>query len=109
MPGSAAEDYDAAASGIPKFSTVSAHHFEGLSEEIQIVTGSLNGLGSMDYEMVTVEPVADHMLWRFPDPRTMREKFGPIYAIEDPFPRERYAGRGYHREEDVDLDRVAGG
>jgi uncharacterized Fe-S center protein len=109
MPGSAAEDYDAIASGIPKFSAVSAHRFEGLSEEIQIVTGSVNGLGTMDYELVTVDPVADETLWSFPDPRTMRRKFGPIYAVDDPFPRERHAGRGYHREEDVDLDSVAGG
>jgi hypothetical protein len=108
MPSSAAEDYDAADSGTRKFTTVSAHNFEDLSEEIQIVTGSINGLGSMDYEMVTVDPVSDHSLWRFPDRRTLREKFGPIYAIDDPFPRERHAGHGYHREEQVDLDRVAG-
>ena len=58
MPGSAAEDYEAEAPGTPKFTTVSAHSFENLSEEIQIVTGSLNGLGSLEYEMVTVDPVA---------------------------------------------------
>ena len=108
MPGSAAEDYEAAAPGTRKFSTVSTHSLEGLSEEIQIVTGSINGLGSMDYEMVTVDPVADQMLWKFPDPRTNRDKFGPMYAADNPFPRERYAGHGYHREDEVDLDRVAG-
>ena len=109
MPGSAAEDYEAADAGTPKFTTVSAHNFEGLSEEIQIVTGSLNGLGSMEYEMVTVDPVADTTIWQFPDRRTLRKKFGPIYAIDDPFPRERHEGRGYDRREQVDLSRVAGG
>ena len=108
MPGSAAEDYEAADAGTPKFTTVSAHNFEGLSEEIQIVTGSLNGLGSMEYEMVTVDPVADTTIWQFPDRRTLRAKFGPIYAIDDPFPRDRHEGRGYDRKEQVDLDRVAG-
>jgi uncharacterized Fe-S center protein len=109
MPGSAAEDYGADAPGTPKFTHVSAHNLEGVDEEIQIVTGSINGLGSMDYEMVTVGPLADQGLWRFPDHRTLREKFGPIYAADDPFPRERYGGRGYHREEAVDLDRVVSG
>ena len=72
------------------------------------MTGSINGLGSLEYEMVTVEPVADQTLWQFPDHRTMRAKFGPIYARDDPFPRERYAGHGYRREDQVDLDRVTG-
>jgi hypothetical protein len=109
MPGSSAEDYGAAAPGAKKFTAASAPGFEGLSEEIQLVTGSINGLGSMEYEMVTVEPVADLTLWQFPDQRTMREKFGPIYAIDDPFPKERFAGQGYHRQDKVDLDRVVGG
>jgi uncharacterized Fe-S center protein len=109
MPGSAAEDYGAADPGTPKFTAIASASFEDLNEEIQIVTGSLNGLGSMHYEMVTVEPVADLSLWQFPDHRTMREKFGPIYAIDDPFPRERHAGQGYLRASDVDLDRVIGG
>jgi len=62
----------------------------------------------LDYEIVTVEPVADRTLWQFPDRRTMSNKFGPIYAIDDPFPSERFEGRGYDRKDQVDLDRVAG-
>jgi uncharacterized Fe-S center protein len=108
MPGSAAEDYGADAPGAKKFTAASAVSFEGLSEEIQLVTGSINGLGSMEYEMVTVEPVADQTLWQFPDHRTMRDKFGPLYAVDNPFPSERHGGQGYHREQEVDLDRVAG-
>ena len=108
MPGSAAEDYGATAPGVRKFTAASAPSFEGLSEEIQLVSGEINGLGSMTYEMVTVDPVADQTLWRFPDRRTLREKFGPVYAIDNPFPVENHAGRGFHRLEHVDLDRVAG-
>ena len=108
MPGSAAEEYGADAVGVKKFTAAAAPAFEGLSEEIQLVTGSINGLGSLGYEMVTVDPVVDQTLWQFPDHRTMRGKFGPIYARDDPFPCERYAGQGYRREEQVDLDRVTG-
>jgi hypothetical protein len=108
MPGSAAEDYEAQAPGTPKFTTVSAHSFENLSEEIQIVTGSINGLGSLDYEIEIADPVADRSLWQFPDHRTLREKFGPIYAKDNPFPRERHGGQGYLRKEEVDLERVSG-
>jgi hypothetical protein len=107
MPGSAAEDYEAHEPGTPKFTNVSAHSFENLSEEIQIVTGSLNGLGSLEYEIVTADPVADHTTWQFPDRRTLREKFGPIYAKDDPFPRERHGGQGYDRKPLVDLERVS--
>ena len=39
--------------------------------------------------------------------RTLREKFGPIYAKDDPFPRDRYGGHGYLREERVDLSLVS--
>ncbi len=108
VPGSAAEDYDASAPGAIKFSPVAGRNFDDISEEIQLVTGSLNGLGSLDYELVTVEPVADERLWRFPDLRTMRDKFGRLYAKEDPFPRDRHGGRGYLREDGVDMDAVTG-
>jgi len=107
VPGSAAEDYEAQEPGTHKFTTVSAHSFENLSEEIQIVTGSLNGLGSLEYEIEIADPVADQSLWQFPDHRTLREKFGPIYAKDNPFPRERYGGQGYKRKAEVDLERVA--
>jgi hypothetical protein len=109
MPGSAAEDYGALDPGTQKFTTVSAHSFEGLSEEIQLTTGSLNGLGSLEYDVVTVDPLTDQSLWQFPDRRTLRQKFGPIYARDDPFPRDRHQGHGYLRETHVDLSKVAGG
>ena len=52
-------------------------------------------------------PVEDTSLWTFPDHRTLRAKFGPIYAKDDPFPRERYGGQGYNRKAEVDLERVS--
>jgi hypothetical protein len=108
VPGSAAEDYEAIAAGTHKFTAASAHGAEGMSEEIQILTGAINGLGSLEYDMVTVGPVEEQGLWQFPDHRSLRAKFGPIYARDSPFPRERYGGQGYLREEGVDLDRVTG-
>ena len=108
MPGSAAEDYDALEPGTQKFTSVSAHSYEELNEEVQLVTGSLNGLGTMEYEMVTVDPVADRSLWMYPDRRSLREKYGPIYAKDDPFPRERCNGEGFRRVAEVDLDKVLG-
>jgi len=107
MPGSAAEDYEATAPGAKKFTAASAVHVEDLSEEIQIEAGVLNGLGSKDYEMVEVVP-GDQAYWGFPDRRSMRTKFGRLYRKEDPFPRERYQGQGFDRQEEVDLARVAG-
>jgi len=108
MPGSASEDYGASEPGTKKFTAASAVHFSGLSEEIQIETGAINGLGTKEYEMVDVEPLSDQSLWQFTDQRSMRDKFGPIYAKEDPFPRERYEGQGFHRAAQVDLEGVAG-
>ena len=72
----------------------------------QIVAGSLNGLGSLEYEIVTADPVADQSLWQWPDRRTLREKFGRIYAKDNPFPRERHGGQGYKRKALVDLEKV---
>ncbi|MBM3187490.1 MAG: DUF362 domain-containing protein [Chloroflexi bacterium] len=106
MPGSAAEDYGAGEPGCRKFTAASAVHFSGLSEEIQIETGAINGLGSKEYEIVAIEPLADSTYWRFPDARPAGEKYARLYAKEDPFPRERYAGQGFDRKPEVDLDRV---
>ncbi len=107
MPGSAAFDYEAGESGAHKFSAASAVHYEDISEEIQLHTGALNGLGSLEYELVTVPPLANASLYSYPDARRNREKYGPIFAKEDPFPGELYDGKGYHRVDVVDLDRVS--
>ena len=108
MPGSAAEDYEATDPGARKFTAASAVNVPDMSEEIQIEAGVINGLGSKEYEMVEVAPPADQRPWRFPDRRSMRTKFGRLYRKEDPFPRERYQGQGFDRQEEADLGRVAG-
>jgi hypothetical protein len=107
MPGSAAEDYGAAEVGTHKFSAASAVQFHDFSEEIQIETGVLNGLGSKTYELVEVAPSRDSRLWAFPDQRSNREKFGPLFAKDNPFPYERHQGQGFLRAEEVDLDKVS--
>lgn len=107
MPGSAAEDYGASQAGARKFTAASAVQFTGFSEEIQIETGVLNGLGHKAYEIVEVAPSADSHLWAFPDQRPNGEKYAPIYVKDDPFPSERYGGQGFLRTKEVDLERVS--
>ncbi|MBC7237790.1 MAG: hypothetical protein H5T69_18260 [Chloroflexi bacterium] len=107
MPGSAAFDYEAGQPGDHKFSAASAVHYEGISEEIQLRTGALNGLGSLEYELVTVPPLADAGLYRYPDARPNRRKYGTIFAKEDPFPGALYEGHAYKRVDEVDLDLVS--
>ncbi|MBN1402036.1 MAG: DUF362 domain-containing protein, partial [Anaerolineae bacterium] len=107
IPGSAAEDYGAGDPGDKKFTAASAVHHSGISEEIQIETGAINGLGSKEYELVDVEPLKDGRLWQFPDVRMPLEKYAHIYAKDDPFPRERHAGHGFLRETVIDLERVS--
>ena len=107
VPGSATEDYGALDPGPRKFTAASSVRVPDLSEEIQIQTGAINGLGSMEYEIIEVEPLADS-IWRFPDHRSNRSRFGRLFAKEDPFPRRKHGGQGFQREVEVDLERVAG-
>ena len=107
IPGSAAEDYGAADPGAKKFTAASAIYHSGVSEEIQIETGAINGLGSKEYEIVDVEPMTDSSLWHFPDLRLPGPKYARLYAKEDPFPWERHEGRGFARSEGVDLESVS--
>ena len=55
MPGSIADDFDLLDPGTRKFETVSAT-VHGLSEETQINTGTLNGLGNREYTLIDTEP-----------------------------------------------------
>jgi uncharacterized Fe-S center protein len=105
IPGSSAEEMDALDVGINKFE-ICAPLLSGLHEDIHVNTGEINGLGVRNYEIVPVknQPAAS---FNFPpDPRPigvrMREKFDKIPI----FPKERYDGRGYLREDEVDLDYV---
>ncbi|MFC1899130.1 DUF362 domain-containing protein [Chloroflexota bacterium] len=105
VPGSRAEEMDVMEPGNRKFETC-ATMMAGLSEEIQIVTGEINGLGSSKYDLVEVEPKtrAD---FAFPlDPRWIGPRFKKLYKKLQPFPYDRHNGLGYLREEEVDLERV---
>jgi uncharacterized Fe-S center protein len=107
IPGSASEDYGAIDPGSKKFTAASSVRVADLSEEIQIRTGAIIGLGTMDYEIVEVTPPAYRTLWQFPDSRSVRKRFSRIYTKEDPFPRERFEGQGFDRRDKVDLAQVS--
>ncbi len=103
--GSTAEEMDVLDTGKRKFERCSTT-MAGLSEEIQINTGEIIGLGTRQYELV---PVAEKERADFafpPDSRPSRVRFGDLYAKLQPFPYDRYDGKGFLREEEVDLERV---
>jgi hypothetical protein len=105
MPGSLSDDFDLLEPGHRRFETVSAT-IHGLSEETQINTGALNGLGSREYVLVDTEPqpMARHV---FPlDNRPTGQRFGQKFLKFTPFPYERYDGQGFLREQEVDTEYV---
>ena len=105
MPGSIAEDFDLLEAGEKKFETVSAT-VHGLSEEAQINTGTLNGLGSRDYNLVEAEPQpASRHLFAL-DKRPSGVRFGAKFMKFSPFPYDRYDGQGFLREPEVDTEFV---
>ena len=102
-PGSMAETMGASNPGDAKFEAAAAT-FHGQSEVASINTGHTNGLGSRDYELVDVEP-GDPEKFRFPyDRRPSRQRFKETFEKFTPFPYDRHGGRGYAREEEVDLE-----
>jgi len=105
VQGSTADEMDVLDCGKRKFETCSPL-LAGLSEEIQLNTGEIIGLGTRQYELV---PVAEKKMEDFafsPDPRFSKVRFGDLYAKFQPFPYDRYEGKGFLREEEVDLERV---
>ena len=78
----------------------------GLSEEAQINTGTLNGLGNRDYNLVEAEPQpASRHLFAL-DKRPSGVRFGAKFMKFSPFPYERYDGQGFLREQEVDTEFV---
>ncbi len=105
VQGSTADEMDVLDCGKRKFETCSPL-LAGLSEEIQLNTGEIIGLGTRQYELV---PVAEKERADFafpPDSRLSGVRFGNLYAKLQPFPYDRYDGKGFLREEEVDLERV---
>ena len=103
IAGSAAELMEAHHPGDRKFEAAAAT-FHGQSEVASINTGHENGLGSRDYELVDVDP-ADPEKYRFPyDRRPSRQRFGERFERFQPFPYDRHDGRGFDRNDEVDLE-----
>ncbi|KPJ68390.1 MAG: hypothetical protein AMJ43_00475 [Coxiella sp. DG_40] len=105
VPGSMAEDMDVLESGKRKFETCSPL-LAGLSEETQLNTGEIIGLGTRQYELV---PVAEKKMEDFafsPDPRPVGVRLSQVFAKLQPFPYDWYEGKGFLREEEVDLEHV---
>ncbi|MFC1984603.1 DUF362 domain-containing protein [Chloroflexota bacterium] len=103
--GSTAEEMDVLDSGKRKFETCSSL-LAGLSEEAQLNTGEIIGLGTRQYELVAV---AEKKMEDFafpPDPRPVGIRLRHLFAKFQPFPYDRYDGKGFLREEEVDLKRV---
>jgi hypothetical protein len=91
--------------GDKKFEATAAV-FHTQSEVATINTGHMNGLGSRDYELVDVEP-ADSARFRFPyDLRPSRQRFGERFEKFTPFPYDRHDGKGFLREDEVDLEAI---
>jgi hypothetical protein len=78
----------------------------GMSEEAQINTGELIGLGSKEYELVKVTPSLEKFYGFSEDTRPVGVRFRNLYAKEDPFPRDRYDGHGFKRADEVDYQKV---
>jgi len=103
--GSRAEEMEVLDSGKRKFEACSPL-LAGLSEEIQLNTGEIIGLGTWQYELV---PVAEKKMEDFafsPDPRPVGVRLRHLFTKLQPFPYDRYEGKGFLREEEVDLERV---
>jgi len=104
-PGSAAEDRGVAESGKKKLETVSPV-YQGMSEEVQINTGALIGLGSKEYELMSVKTPSEKFFGFPADTRPLGQRFASRYEKEIPFPRDRHGGHGFKRKEDVDYDKL---
>lgn len=104
-PGSLAEDRGVADPGQKKLQVV-APIAQGMSEEAQINTGELIGLGTTEYELVKIEGPPKKFHGFSADTRPLKQRFGKLYEKEVPFPRERFDGHGFNRVEEVDYDKL---
>lgn len=105
ISGSTAADKGALAAGTRKFEACSSRA-PGISEEIQLATGEINGLGTRHYELVEVAEGKPEDFAFGPDPRPVGVRFRGKFAKIPPFPADRHDGRGFLRKDEVDLDRV---
>jgi len=103
--GSTAEEMDVLDPGKRKFETCSPM-LAGVGEEIQLNTGEIIGLGTRQYDLITV-PEKEMSDFVFPpDPRPVGIRLRGLVEKFQPFPYDCYDGKGFLREEEVDLGRV---
>jgi uncharacterized Fe-S center protein len=105
IKGSVADEREVMEPGQRKFEACSSL-LSGIGEEIQLNTGEIIGLGSRDYELVDVAEGRMEEFAFAPDRRLVGTRFRDIFAKIQPFPRDRFGGKGFLREEEVDLERV---
>jgi len=105
ISGSTAAEKGVQAAGERKFEACSSRA-PGVSEEIQLVTGEIIGLGSRQYDLVEVAQGNPEDFAFSPDSRPVGLRFRDKFAKFSPFPYDRYDGKGFLREDEVDLDRV---
>jgi hypothetical protein len=91
--------------GARKFEACSAG-WPGLGEETQLNVGEINGLGTRKYKLVPVDAKNLTDVAFPPDPRAAGVRFQRLYSKLHPYPYERCEGKGFRREEQVDLDYV---
>jgi len=103
--GTKAEEKNALECGSRKFAACSAG-MPGLSEEIQLNVGEMIGLGSRSYQLIPVAEKTTQEVAFPPDPRPAGVRFQHLYAKLHPYPYERYEGKGFKREDEVDLKKV---
>ncbi|MFC1937440.1 DUF362 domain-containing protein [Chloroflexota bacterium] len=103
--GSIAEEMDVLDCGKRKFEACSPL-LTGLSEETQLNTGEIIGLGTRQHELVHVAEKKMEDVAFSPDPRPVGVRLPHLFAKLQPFPYDRYEGKGFLREEEVDLERV---
>jgi len=105
IQGSKAEEKHVLECGKRKFEVCSAG-WPGLSEETQLNVGEIIGLGTRKYKLVLVAEKKLQDIAFPPDPRPAGVRFQHLYAKLHPYPYERYEGKGFLRENKVDLKRV---
>lgn len=105
ISGSTAAEKGVLDAGERKFEACSSRA-PGVSEEIQLVTGEIIGLGSRQYDLVEVVQGKPEDFAFSPDSRPVGLRFRDKFAKFSPFPYNRYDGKGFLREDDVDLGRV---
>ncbi len=106
MKGSKAEEVHVLAEGQRKFESCSPLVGD-VSEDIQVNVGELNGLGTTKYELVQVQEKPTSAFAFPPDPRSAGLKLKEKFDKMQPFPFDRHDGKGFLREDKVDLEKVS--